>query len=62
MNFIDLKSQYERIREPMNARIQKVLDHGQYILGPETVELENDSPSSWAQSTALPHRAARTRC
>lgn len=40
MQFIDLKAQYERIREPLNARIQKVLEHGQYILGPETVELE----------------------
>lgn len=40
MNFIDLKSQYERIREPVNVRMQKVLDHGQYILGPETIELE----------------------
>ncbi|MBB6091590.1 UDP-2-acetamido-2-deoxy-ribo-hexuluronate aminotransferase [Povalibacter uvarum] len=40
MNFIDLKSQYERIRTPMNERIQKVLDHGQYIMGPEVVELE----------------------
>lgn len=40
MNFIDLKSQYERIREPVNALMQKVLDHGQYILGPETIELE----------------------
>ncbi|HEU4485470.1 MAG TPA: DegT/DnrJ/EryC1/StrS family aminotransferase [Povalibacter sp.] len=40
MNFIDLKSQYERLREPMNARIQKVLDHGQYVLGPEVSELE----------------------
>jgi UDP-2-acetamido-2-deoxy-ribo-hexuluronate aminotransferase len=40
MHFIDLKAQYERIREPLNARIQKVLEHGQYVLGPETVELE----------------------
>jgi UDP-2-acetamido-2-deoxy-ribo-hexuluronate aminotransferase len=40
MQFIDLKSQYQRIREPVNARIQAVLDHGQYILGSETVELE----------------------
>jgi UDP-2-acetamido-2-deoxy-ribo-hexuluronate aminotransferase len=40
MNFIDLKSQYERIREPVNARIQNVLEHGQYVLGPETLELE----------------------
>ena len=40
MNFIDLKTQYNRVREPMNARIQAVLDHGQYVLGAETVELE----------------------
>lgn len=40
MDFIDLKTQYRRIRESVNARIQRVLDHGQYILGGETVELE----------------------
>jgi UDP-2-acetamido-2-deoxy-ribo-hexuluronate aminotransferase len=40
MDFIDLKTQYRRIREPMNARIQAVLDHGQYVLGGETIELE----------------------
>lgn len=40
MDFIDLKTQYRRVRESMNARIQAVLEHGQYILGSETVELE----------------------
>jgi UDP-2-acetamido-2-deoxy-ribo-hexuluronate aminotransferase len=40
MNFVDLKTQYHRLREPINARIQAVLDHGQYILGPEVGELE----------------------
>ena len=40
MDFIDLKTQYRALREPINARIQKVLDHGQYILGPEIPELE----------------------
>jgi UDP-2-acetamido-2-deoxy-ribo-hexuluronate aminotransferase len=40
MDFIDLKTQYQRIRESVNARIQKVLDHGQYILGAEIPELE----------------------
>jgi UDP-2-acetamido-2-deoxy-ribo-hexuluronate aminotransferase len=40
MDFIDLKSQYRRVREAMNARIQAVLDHGQYIMGAETAELE----------------------
>jgi UDP-2-acetamido-2-deoxy-ribo-hexuluronate aminotransferase len=38
MQFIDLKAQYERIRDPLNERIQKVLEHGQYILGPELAE------------------------
>ena len=40
MDFIDLKTQYRDLRDSVNARIQKVLDHGQYILGPEVVELE----------------------
>jgi UDP-2-acetamido-2-deoxy-ribo-hexuluronate aminotransferase len=40
VDFIDLKTQYRRLRESMNARIQAVLDHGQYILGREGVELE----------------------
>jgi UDP-2-acetamido-2-deoxy-ribo-hexuluronate aminotransferase len=40
MDFIDLKSQYRRIQGSVNARIQKVLEHGQYVLGPECVELE----------------------
>jgi UDP-2-acetamido-2-deoxy-ribo-hexuluronate aminotransferase len=42
MDFIDLKSQYRALRESVNARIQKVLDHGQYILGPEVAELERE--------------------
>jgi UDP-2-acetamido-2-deoxy-ribo-hexuluronate aminotransferase len=40
LDFIDLKSQYAAIRESVNGRIQKVLDHGQYIMGPEVKELE----------------------
>lgn len=40
MNFIDLKTQYQNIKNDVDARIQKVLDHGQYILGPEVKELE----------------------
>lgn len=40
MDFIDLKSQYAVLRDNINARIQKVLDHGQYILGPEVKEME----------------------
>lgn len=40
MDFIDLKSQQQRIREKIEERIRKVLDHGQYIMGPEVQELE----------------------
>jgi UDP-2-acetamido-2-deoxy-ribo-hexuluronate aminotransferase len=40
MEFIDLKAQYEASRETINRRIQTVLDHGQYIMGPEVAELE----------------------
>lgn len=39
--FIDLKAQQDRIREDLNRRIQKVLEHGQYIMGPEVKELED---------------------
>jgi UDP-2-acetamido-2-deoxy-ribo-hexuluronate aminotransferase len=36
----NLKAQYARLKAPINARIQAVLDHGQYIMGPEVAELE----------------------
>ncbi|MEW6427171.1 MAG: DegT/DnrJ/EryC1/StrS family aminotransferase [Thermodesulfobacteriota bacterium] len=40
MQFIDLKTQQQRILPQLNARLQAVLAHGQYILGPENRELE----------------------
>ncbi|MEJ6066324.1 DegT/DnrJ/EryC1/StrS aminotransferase family protein [Psychrobacter sp. 16-Bac2893] len=40
MQFIDLVAQQDRIKAKLNANIQKVLAHGQYILGPEVHELE----------------------
>ena len=40
MEFIDLKSQYKRLKPEMDLAIQRVLDHGQFILGPEVAELE----------------------
>jgi len=40
MDFIDLKSQYKALKREIDERIQRVLDHGQYILGPEIGELE----------------------
>jgi dTDP-4-amino-4,6-dideoxygalactose transaminase len=40
MDFIDLKSQYALLRNSINTRMQAVLDHGMYIMGPEIAELE----------------------
>ena len=42
MNFIDLKEQQKLIRKNIDKRIAKVLDHGQYIQGPEINELEKE--------------------
>lgn len=41
MEFIDLKSQQKRIREKIDRRIATVLEHGNYIMGPEIAELES---------------------
>jgi dTDP-4-amino-4,6-dideoxygalactose transaminase len=40
MQFIDLSAQQKRIRREVEERILAVLDHGQYILGPEVALLE----------------------
>lgn len=40
MRFIDLVSQQQRIREKVEKNIKAVLDHGQYVLGPEVKALE----------------------
>ena len=40
MQFIDLKTQQERIRPQIETAIKRVLDHGQYIMGPEVTRLE----------------------
>jgi UDP-2-acetamido-2-deoxy-ribo-hexuluronate aminotransferase len=40
MQFIDLAAQQARIKDKIDANIQKVLAHGKYILGPEVGELE----------------------
>lgn len=40
IEFIDLKAQQALIKEKIDAGIQRVLAHGQYILGPEVGELE----------------------
>lgn len=38
--FIDLEAQQKLIRPELDAAIKKVLDHGQYIMGPEVKEFE----------------------
>jgi len=40
IDFIDLKTQQKRIRDSLEQRIKKVMDHGAYIMGPEIAELE----------------------
>ena len=40
MEFLDLKTQQKRVRKPLEKRINKILDHGAYIMGPEIFELE----------------------
>ena len=40
MEFIDLKSQYQFLKSDIDTAIQRVLDHGKFILGPEVEELE----------------------
>lgn len=38
--FIDLKTQYRALEADIRARMDKVLEHGQYVMGPEVAELE----------------------
>jgi len=40
MPFIDLKTQYKALETQIKQRIDAVLEHGQYIMGPEVAELE----------------------
>ncbi|MFL2501044.1 MAG: DegT/DnrJ/EryC1/StrS family aminotransferase [Candidatus Neomarinimicrobiota bacterium] len=40
MEFLDLKTQQNRIRKPLVKRLNAILDHGAYIMGPEVHELE----------------------
>ena len=40
LDFIDLKAQQQLISPALAENIQRVLAHGQYILGPEVEELE----------------------
>ncbi len=52
LEFVDLKTQYAALKERISERMQRVLDHGQYIMGPEVAELE----------TALQARTGAKHC
>lgn len=41
MEFIDLQAQYQHLKVRIDNNIKTVLNHGQYIMGPEVKELEN---------------------
>jgi len=40
MEFVDLKTQYKVLRSTIDAHIDRVLEHGHYIMGPEVAQLE----------------------
>ncbi|WP_405633002.1 DegT/DnrJ/EryC1/StrS family aminotransferase [Pseudoalteromonas sp. Ld20] len=42
MQFIDLAAQYQHLKTKIDARIKTVLEHGNYIMGPEVQELESE--------------------
>jgi UDP-2-acetamido-2-deoxy-ribo-hexuluronate aminotransferase len=54
MQFTDLKTQYAVLKAAIDARIQRVLDHGQYIMGPEVAEME----AALVAYTGAPHCVA----
>lgn len=41
LQFIDLKAQYRTIEKEIKDRLNNVLEHGRYIMGPEVGELES---------------------
>ena len=51
LEFVDLKRQYAALKGSIAQRMQRVLDHGQYIMGPEVGELE----TKLAQYTGAKH-------
>ena len=49
MEFIDLKAQYAALKPSIDARIARVLQHCQFILGPEVAEME-EKLAAWTGS------------
>jgi dTDP-4-amino-4,6-dideoxygalactose transaminase len=53
IEFVDLKAQQNRIRAAIDSAIARVLDHGQYIMGPEVYEFERSLASLAGVSHAI---------
>lgn len=53
LKFIDLSSQQKKIRKDIDKAIARVLDHGQFIMGPEVGELEQELKKFTGVSHAL---------
>ena len=53
VRFIDLAAQQAKIRDKIDAAIACVLDHGQYIMGPEVKQFENDLKAFTGANHAL---------
>jgi UDP-2-acetamido-2-deoxy-ribo-hexuluronate aminotransferase len=51
MQFIDLQTQYNLYRDEIDARMRRVIEHGQFIMGPEITELED----ALARYVGVPH-------
>ena len=64
IEFVDLKAQQARIRPALDAAIRRVLDHGQYIMGPEVKTLERDLAAFSGDVTVRPvgNRRADEQC
>lgn len=54
MQFIDLKHQYALLKSDIDAAIQRVLNHGHYLMGPELTEFE----ASLAEYIGVKHAIA----
>lgn len=51
IQMVDLKGQYENIKETVNNSIQEVLDTNTYINGPEVHKFQKILKNIWEQNT-----------
>ncbi len=53
IQFIDLQAQRKRLKNEIDAGIQKVLEHGRFVMGPEVIEFEQQLASFGQAKHAL---------